>query len=141
MIDRVLEIYAASCYLDYSYHYSALISLQAIHIFLELEENTSIKCHELSEAQLKVLEDVRELLSIPHAVQEIVSAEKTPTLPIVVPDYYIYFAWPRTKFLGFPMQLMHLSRSSKNISPKHERIGSMCSPWVRVLFPKNIFIR
>ena len=42
------------------------------------------------------------------------------------------FACPRTRFLGFPMQLMHLSlRSSRNISPKHKRIGSKCSPWVR----------
>ena len=75
MIDRVLEIYAVNCYLDYSFHSSALIPLQVIHILFELEENMSIKGHELSEAQLKALEDVREL-SIPH---EIVSAEKTPT--------------------------------------------------------------
>ena len=73
MIDRVQEIYAVGCYPDCSFpsHYSALM---ALHIFLELEENMSVKCHELS--QLKVLED---------AVQEIVSAEKTPTLSIVVP--------------------------------------------------------
>ena len=72
MIDQVLDIYAVSCYLDYSFHCAALIPSQAlaIHIFLELEEYMGIKCHELSEAQLKVLE---------NAVQEIVSAEKLPS--------------------------------------------------------------
>ena len=87
---------AVSCYLDYSFHYSALNSLQAIHIFLESEENMSIKCHELLEAQLKVLEDVREL-SIPHDVQckKLYPLKKLPPCQSsyhYMNDYYIYFA-------------------------------------------------
>ena len=106
--------------------------LQAIHIILESEENMSIKCHELSEAQLKALEDVREL-SNSTLCKKLYPLKKTPTLSIVVPLYerLLHLFRRGTKFLGFPM---HLSRSSRNILPtwKHaERIGSMCSPWVR----------
>ncbi|KAL0568490.1 hypothetical protein V5O48_013490 [Marasmius crinis-equi] len=35
----------------------------------------------------EVLNDVRDVLYYPHAVQELVSAERTPTLPIVIPLY------------------------------------------------------
>ena len=87
----------------------------------------SIKCHELSEAQLKVLK---------YAVQEIVSAEKTLILSIVAPLYerllhLFRLAKDKIPRLSRATELMHLSRSSRNISPKHQRIGSMCSLWVR----------
>lgn len=36
---------------------------------------------------LRVLDDIRTFLRVPHIVQEIVSAEKTPTLSIVLPIY------------------------------------------------------
>lgn len=41
----------------------------------------------LSEAQINVLTDIREFLSYCHTVQELVSAEHTPTLSIVIPLY------------------------------------------------------
>ncbi len=34
-----------------------------------------------------MLADIRQFLSLPHAVQELVSGEKTPTLSIVLPAY------------------------------------------------------
>lgn len=40
-----------------------------------------------SSVGLQVLGDVRRFLFIPHVVQEIVSAEKTPTLSVVLPLY------------------------------------------------------
>jgi len=46
-----------------------------------------IKIAPLSEKQLEVLADIRVWLSYFHTVQEIVSAEKTPTLSIVLPLY------------------------------------------------------
>lgn len=69
MIDRVLELYPA------------------IDIFLQQPKNDAISYHRLSKTQLDVLDDIRQFLSLPHAVQELVSAEKTPTLPIVLPAY------------------------------------------------------
>ncbi|KAJ7468180.1 hypothetical protein FB451DRAFT_1039951 [Mycena latifolia] len=61
MIDRVPELY------------------QAIDAFLQLEK--------YSDNRLQVLRDIRQFLQVPHVVQELVSAEKTPTLSIVLPLY------------------------------------------------------
>lgn len=69
MIDRVLELYPA------------------IRLFLDKEKHISISHNALDELQLKVLSEIREFLSYPHAVQELVSAEQTPTLPVVLPLY------------------------------------------------------
>jgi hypothetical protein len=41
----------------------------------------------LSPAQLHRLNQIRHFLEIPHAVQEAISAEKTPTLPVALPAY------------------------------------------------------
>ncbi|KAJ7157079.1 hypothetical protein C8R46DRAFT_873629, partial [Mycena filopes] len=69
MIDRVLELY------------------QAIDAFLALDKHADISYLALSGLELSVLRDVRQFLQIPHFVQELVSAEKTPTLAIVLPLY------------------------------------------------------
>ncbi|KAJ7181343.1 hypothetical protein C8R43DRAFT_870106, partial [Mycena crocata] len=69
MLDRVLELYPA------------------IDEFLKLEKNRDIAYHALSELELAVLRDIREFLQVFHLVQELVSAEKTPTLCIVLPLY------------------------------------------------------
>jgi hypothetical protein len=41
----------------------------------------------LTETQFKVLVDVRKFLHVFHVVQEVVSADKTPTLSVVIPTY------------------------------------------------------
>ena len=41
----------------------------------------------LDDDTIRVLVDIRRFLYIPHVVQELVSAEKTPTLSIVLPMY------------------------------------------------------
>ena len=41
----------------------------------------------LSQVECKVLEDICEFLYAPHTVQELLSAEKTPTLSLVLPTY------------------------------------------------------
>ncbi|KAJ6602746.1 ribonuclease H-like domain-containing protein, partial [Mycena vulgaris] len=69
MIDRVLEQYLA------------------IDKFLDDPQQEEISWHALDSATLQVLQDIRRFLQIPHIVQEIVSAEKTPTLSIVLPMY------------------------------------------------------
>ncbi|KAJ6548091.1 hypothetical protein B0H10DRAFT_1851448, partial [Mycena sp. CBHHK59/15] len=69
MVDRVLELY------------------QAIDALLNLDKYSDLKFMLLSDLELQVLRDVRQFLQVPHVVQELVSAEKTPTLCIVLPLY------------------------------------------------------
>ncbi|EIW78981.1 hypothetical protein CONPUDRAFT_32096, partial [Coniophora puteana RWD-64-598 SS2] len=66
LIDRVLHLYPA---ID---HY--LQSHQFVH-------------EGLSPADLRVLADIRTFLVVPHAAQELVSAQKTSTLSVVLPIY------------------------------------------------------
>ncbi|KAH9844360.1 uncharacterized protein C8Q71DRAFT_697693 [Rhodofomes roseus] len=69
MIDRVLELY------------------QAVHKFLQRPRQDAIKHYALSREALEVLQDVREFLQAPHMVQEVLSAQKTPTLSMALPGY------------------------------------------------------
>ncbi|KAJ7604850.1 ribonuclease H-like domain-containing protein, partial [Roridomyces roridus] len=69
MIDRLLEQYPA------------------IERLLDEYEETDLGSKRLSAATRKVLADIRDFLLLLHSVQEIVSAEKTPTLSIVLPIY------------------------------------------------------
>ncbi|KAJ6506004.1 hypothetical protein DFH09DRAFT_943442, partial [Mycena vulgaris] len=69
MVDRLLELY------------------QAIDALLNLDKYSDLSYMLLSDLELQVLRDVRQFLQVPHVVQELVSAEKTPTLCIVLPLY------------------------------------------------------
>ncbi|KDQ05812.1 hypothetical protein BOTBODRAFT_84963, partial [Botryobasidium botryosum FD-172 SS1] len=70
MIDQVLELYSA------------------IGSFLsQPKHSAAIGNHTLYPAELRALNDIREFLSIPHTVQELLSAEKTPTLALAMPLY------------------------------------------------------
>jgi hypothetical protein len=60
---------------------------QAIEAFLSKPKNHDIGKFGLSEADLEVLNDLRSFLLIPHTVQELLSAERTPTLCQVIPAY------------------------------------------------------
>ncbi|THV02521.1 hypothetical protein K435DRAFT_653309 [Dendrothele bispora CBS 962.96] len=67
MIDRLLELYPA------------------VEKFVKAQPNCDV--HLFSNIELQVLADIREYLYAFHAVQEIASAEKTPTLSMVLPLY------------------------------------------------------
>jgi hypothetical protein len=60
---------------------------QAIDDFIHQAKHRELLKHGLDNAQQKALCDVREWLQILHSVQELVSAEKTPTLSVVLPLY------------------------------------------------------
>jgi hypothetical protein len=64
-----------------------VIALQPIEGFLTKPKHQEIAHHALGDMALRVLDDIRTFLRVPHIVQEIVSAEKTPTLSIVLPIY------------------------------------------------------
>ncbi len=52
-----------------------------------MANSDDLAMYALSEMELTVLRDIREFLSYAHQVQELVSAEQTPTLSIVIPLY------------------------------------------------------
>ncbi|KAJ6608111.1 hypothetical protein B0H10DRAFT_1816493, partial [Mycena sp. CBHHK59/15] len=60
---------------------------QAVDKFLDDPKQDEISWHRLSATTLMVLQDIQQFLQVPHIVQEIISAEKTPTLSIVLPMY------------------------------------------------------
>ncbi|TFK63477.1 hypothetical protein BDN72DRAFT_748130, partial [Pluteus cervinus] len=59
----------------------------AIKIMLRREEYKDLRHHLLTPIQLRVLSDIRGFLRIFHAAQQVVSADKTPTLSTVIPIY------------------------------------------------------
>ncbi|KAJ2918846.1 hypothetical protein MD484_g1605, partial [Candolleomyces efflorescens] len=88
MIDRVLEL------------------RPAIQKFFQLEKYEDYAdAYLLSEDQFAVLNDVRRFLLIFHIVQELVSAEKTPTLSVILPMYEKLL----TMLEGLKLQLPELS--------------------------------
>lgn len=56
-------------------------------MFLYKDHNEHLLDARLDTTQLKVLDEIRQFLAIPHAIQELVSAERTPTLPVALPAY------------------------------------------------------
>src|ERR1700682_6256318 len=54
---------------------------------LERPEHSDIADLVLNDMDLQVLSDIRKFLNVFHTAQQIVSAEKTPTLSIVIPIY------------------------------------------------------
>ncbi|KAI9058884.1 hypothetical protein FKP32DRAFT_1580955 [Trametes sanguinea] len=69
MIDRLLELYPT------------------VLVFMESPRQSDISYHLLNEAELQVLQDIRGFLLLPHLVQELLSAEQTPTASQAIPAY------------------------------------------------------
>lgn len=62
-------------------------NVQAIKVFLEQPKHDNISHFAITPLSLKVLADICRFLYFSHVVQEIVSAEKTLTLSIILPIY------------------------------------------------------
>jgi hypothetical protein len=60
---------------------------QALTVFLNKAKHTDIASCTIDDDQQEVLRDICEFLQIPHAVQELLSGEQTPTLSEVLPQY------------------------------------------------------
>jgi hypothetical protein len=61
--------------------------IQAVQTMLKKAGNEDIAHVALSDAQYKVLADIRMFLEVAHHAQQILSAEKTPTLSLALPLY------------------------------------------------------
>ncbi|KAJ7070551.1 hypothetical protein C8F01DRAFT_1225955 [Mycena amicta] len=64
-----------------------LLLFEPISGFLKHPNQSSIAKHQLDDDQHQVLLDMQTILSVPHAGQELLSAERTPTLSIALPAY------------------------------------------------------
>lgn len=64
-----------------------LIVSQAIALFLNKKENSEVAKSALDSKEHEVLSDICEFLAMPHAAQELLSGEYTPTLCQVIPAY------------------------------------------------------
>ncbi|KAF5369673.1 hypothetical protein D9615_010259 [Tricholomella constricta] len=72
----------------------ALDLYPAIERFLQLPKQIDLVHLLFTETEFQVLHDIQTILSIPHAAQELLSAEKTPTLSMALPAYeMIITAW------------------------------------------------
>ncbi|KAJ2913342.1 hypothetical protein MD484_g7075, partial [Candolleomyces efflorescens] len=69
MVDRLLEIYPA------------------VEKLLNTDKYKDLRHYLLSSDELDRLDQIRRFLYIPHTIQEAVSADQTPTLPITLPAY------------------------------------------------------
>ncbi|KAG5633628.1 hypothetical protein H0H81_006433, partial [Sphagnurus paluster] len=61
--------------------------MDAICRLLEQEKYQDLSYLSLYDSELKTLCEIKQFLEIPHAVQELVSAERTPTLTVALPAY------------------------------------------------------
>ncbi|KAF5372361.1 hypothetical protein D9615_009320 [Tricholomella constricta] len=71
MIDRIIYLYPA------------------VQKFLLNIDQTDLSHHLFSDRQLNILRDIHQVLELPHAAQELLSAERTPTLSLSLPLYEI----------------------------------------------------
>ncbi|KAJ7243484.1 hypothetical protein C8J57DRAFT_1040176, partial [Mycena rebaudengoi] len=87
MNDRVVELYPA------------------VQCFLKHPHQESLSHLLFTEDQFQVLSDIQLILSIPHAAQELLSAEKTPTLSMAPPAFEI----PLVSWLNLQIEMPELA--------------------------------
>lgn len=84
MVDHFVELYPVC----HALFFFAFLLTLIFKVCIELiKENSDLSDHAFTDAQFQVASDIREFLEVFHSVQELVSAEKTPTLSIVLPLY------------------------------------------------------
>ncbi|KAI0682527.1 hypothetical protein C8T65DRAFT_551748, partial [Cerioporus squamosus] len=93
MIDRLLVLYPA------------------VKLFMQQPKQEDIRDLLLSDMQINVLVDIHDFLWLPHSVQELLSAEQTPTVAMVVPAYERLLEMLKLSALSHP-QLAHAINAS-----------------------------
>jgi hypothetical protein len=88
MIDRVLMLYPVSSFTSLVRTFThALRHLKAIQSFLQEIQNSDIAHLSMDSKDLDVLRDIHQIIEVPHAAQELLAAERTPTLSMALPSY------------------------------------------------------
>jgi hypothetical protein len=85
---------------------------------LNKPEHEDIAHHQLSEKQYEVLDHIRSYLRVPHKAQELLSAEKTPTLCLALPLYEQLIDVLQHLELQLP-KIAHAIRSSRRYLEKY----------------------
>lgn len=113
MIDRVLELNeVCTQFFLLSLKPAVNMRLQAINVFLDKAKQRDIAYMTLTKADLQVLEDIRAFLQIPHTVQELLSAERTPTLSMVIPTYEKLISMLKDAEIAYP-RIAHVIKESR----------------------------
>ncbi|KAK0231707.1 hypothetical protein EDD85DRAFT_775538 [Armillaria nabsnona] len=60
---------------------------EGIELFLNKRDFADLRKHKLSEDEWKALEIIHQILVVPHAFQQKLSADKTPTLSLAIPSF------------------------------------------------------
>jgi hypothetical protein len=85
MIERLLELYPVS---ETRESFKVIAnSSQAVYTWGNTNTIAEVCRHFLTPAQLDALDNIAEILLVPHQAQELMSAEKTPTLSMALPLY------------------------------------------------------
>lgn len=85
MIEQVLELYPVCIFIICVGHSNKLS--QAIDVLLNKVKYKDIHQHLLDDMELCILQNIANFLKVPHAVQTMLCAEKTPPLSAVLPTY------------------------------------------------------
>lgn len=88
MIDRVIELYpVCRCNGSRLSCPDLCFCLQPVEHFLSQPSMSEFTHHLFKPKAYEVLHHIHQMLEIPHRCQELLSAEKTPTLSLVLPTY------------------------------------------------------
>ncbi|KAK0430452.1 hypothetical protein EV421DRAFT_282334 [Armillaria borealis] len=60
---------------------------EGIEVFLSKRDFADLRRHQLSDEEWKALDIIHQILAIPHAFQQKLSADKTPTLSLAIPSF------------------------------------------------------
>ncbi|KAK0184545.1 hypothetical protein F5146DRAFT_938653, partial [Armillaria mellea] len=65
----------------------AILLHEGIEKFLENEDFAELRKHQLSDDEWKALDIIHQILAVPHAFQQKLSVDKTPTLSLAIPSF------------------------------------------------------
>jgi hypothetical protein len=94
MVDRVIVVYPVSILQIAARIVLTMGCYEAVQAFLSNPAHSDLAKHLFTPTQFQVLHNICSILQIPHAVQELLSADKTPTLSQAIPAYEaLVHAW------------------------------------------------
>lgn len=85
MLERSIKLHPVSEKVAYRLRFKQFV--QATKSFMSYPQNTDIAHFLLTPDEHQVTKDICKILEVPHAAQELLSAEKTPTLSMALPVY------------------------------------------------------
>ncbi|KAK0433854.1 ribonuclease H-like domain-containing protein [Armillaria borealis] len=95
---------------------------EGIELFLDKRDFTDLRKHKLSKDEWKALEIIHQILAVPHAFQQKLSADKTPTLSLAIPSFRrMIQLWQGLK-ITFPDAAPALDEGLEKLATYRERL-------------------